>query len=155
MTAYRERFFEDYEIGETAEFGDYPITEQEIIDFASRYDPQPFHVDPQAASRTDFGGLIASGWMTGSIAMRLMVDHFIPQNASIASPGLDEVRWLRPVRPGHRLRMRATVLEKRRSRSKPDRGAIQVLQEVLNQHDEIVMTIRGWGLYKCRPTNQL
>lgn len=150
MTAYRDRFFEDYQVGEIAEFGDYPITEQEIIEFASRYDPQPFHVDPQAAARTDFGGLIASGWMTGSIAMRLMVDHFISPNASVASPGLDEVRWLRPVRPGQRLRVRATVVEKRRSRSKPDRGAIQVLQEVMDQHGEVVMTIRGWGLYRCR-----
>lgn len=145
-----ERYFEDYRVGETFEFGDYPITEEEIVEFASRYDPQPFHIDREAAKDSIFGGLIASGWMTGSIMMRLLVDNLISPLSSMGSPGLDELRWLRPVRPGDRLRLRVTVLDSRRSQTKPDRGVVQMLQEAMNQDDEIVMTVRGWGMYRCR-----
>ncbi len=146
----KDRYFEDYQVGEVNEFGDRLVTEQEIIEFALKYDPQPFHVDPAAARESMFGGLIASGWLTASIGMRLLVDHFISRKASIGSPGVDELRWLKPVRPGDRLRVRTTTLETRRSRSKPDRGAVQQRMEVLNQHGETVMTSRGWGMYKCR-----
>lgn len=147
----KERYFEDYVVGETIEYGDYLVTEAEIVEFASRYDPQPFHIDPQAAKDTIYGGLIASGWMTGSIMMRLMVDHFISARSSMGSPGLDEVRWIKPVRAGDRLKVRVTIETARRSESKPDRGVILAHQRAINQHGEIVMTIKGMGMYRCRP----
>ncbi|HWS75323.1 MAG TPA: MaoC family dehydratase [Quisquiliibacterium sp.] len=146
----KERYFEDYLVGESFEFGDHLVTEEEIVEFASRYDPQPFHVDRHAAGQSIYGGLIASGWMTGSVMMRMVVDHFISPLSSMGSPGIDELRWLRPVRPGDRLRVRATVLASKRSQTKPDRGVIEILQEAVNQDDEVVMTIRGWGMYRCR-----
>lgn len=146
----KERFFEDFRPGEVLEFGDYLVTEEEIVEFAKRYDPQPFHIDRKAAEESIYGGLIASGWMTGSIVMRLLVDHFISPLSSMGSPGVDEIRWTRPVRPGDRLKLRVTVVETRRSQSKPDRGIVQVQEEAINQDGETVMSIRGMGLYKCR-----
>jgi acyl dehydratase len=146
----KERYFEDYLPGETVEFGDHLITEAEIVEFARRYDPQAFHVDPAAAQASPFGGLIASGWMTASVAMRMIVDGFISERSGMGSPGVDELRWPRPVRPGDRLRVRSTILEARRSSSKPDRGVLHILTEVLNQRDETVMTMKGWGIYRCR-----
>lgn len=145
----KERYFEDYQVGESFEFGDHLVTEEEIVEFASRYDPQPFHIDKLAAGQSIYGGLIASGWMTGSVMMRMAVDHLISPLSSMGSPGIDELRWLRPVRPGDRLRVRATVLASKRSQTKPDRGVIELLQEAVNQDDEVVMTIRGWGMYRC------
>jgi acyl dehydratase len=149
---FAQRFFEDYPVGEVAEFGDHLVTEAEIIGFASRYDPQPFHIDPQAAAGSIYGGLIASGWMTGACAMRMLVDHYLSPQSSLGSPGIDEMRWLRPVRPGDRLRMRVTVLDAQRSRSKPDRGIVRFLQEVLDQQGCTVMTLKGMGMYKARGT---
>ncbi|MEK9720201.1 MAG: MaoC family dehydratase [Quisquiliibacterium sp.] len=151
MTArLTERHFEDYQVGEVFEFGDELVTEQEIRDFASRYDPQPFHVDAAAASRSIYGGLIASGWMTAGIMMRMLVEHFVPRDAGMGSPGVDELRWLRPVRPGDRLRTRVTILQTRRSKSKPDRGMVLALDEVLNQDGDLVMTLKAWGMYRAR-----
>jgi acyl dehydratase len=147
----KERYFEDYTVGETMEFGDYLITQEEVIEFARKYDPQPFHTDPVAAQSSSFGGLVASGWMTGGVMMRLLVDNFISPVSSMGSPGIDEVRWLMPVRPGDRLSVRITVLESRRSQSKPDRGVIQLLQEARNQNGEVVMSFKGFGMYYCRP----
>jgi len=147
----KERYFEDYRVGEVLEYGDYLFTEEEIVGFARRYDPQPFHVDKAAAGKSVFGGLIASGWMTGSVMMRMLVENFVSPRSSMGSPGLDELRWLRPVRPGDRLRVRVTVLEARQSQTKPDRGVILLLQEAINQDDEVVMRIKGWGMYRCRP----
>jgi len=149
-TPYTERYFEDYQVGEVTEFGDHLVTKEEIVGFAQRYDPQPFHVDEAAAAQSHFGGLIASGWLTAGIMMRMLVDNFISRVASMGSPGVDELRWLRPVRPGDRLRVRVTVLEVRRSQTKPDRGAILSLDEVVNQDDEVVMSVKGWGLYRAR-----
>jgi len=149
-TPYTERYFEDYQVGEVIEFGDHLITKEEIVGFGQRYDPQPFHVDESAAAESHFGGLIASGWMTASVMMRMLVDNFISRVASMGSPGVDELRWLRPVRPGDRLRVRVTVLEVRRSQTKPDRGAILSLDEVVNQDDEVVLSVKGWGLYRAR-----
>ncbi len=146
----KERYFEDYQVGEVIEFGDHLVTKEEIVGFAQRYDPQPFHVDEAAAAESHFGGLIASGWLTAAIMMRMLVDNFISRVASMGSPGVDELRWLRPVRPGDRLRVRVTVLEVRRSQTKPDRGAILSLDEVVNQDDEVVMSVKGWGLYRAR-----
>ncbi len=147
---FTQRFFEDYPVGETASFGEYAITEEEVLTFAGRYDPQPFHLDAAAARDSIYGGLIASGWMTASVAMRMMVDHYISPLASMGSPGIDELRWIKPVRPGDRLRMRVTVMDARRSQSRPDRGMVQFLQEVQNQNDETVMTLKGWGMYRVR-----
>ncbi len=147
---FEQRWFEDYRVGEIAEFGDHLVTEAEILEFAKRYDPQPFHIDPQAARQSIYGGLIASGWMTASCAMRMLVDHYISPIASMGSPGVDELRWLAPVRPGDRLRMRVTVMASRPSQSKPDRGMVQFLQEVLNQNAETVMSLKGWGMYRRR-----
>ena len=133
------------------EFGHIAVTESEIIDFARLFDPQPMHLDPQAAARGHFGGLIASGWHTASMMMRLLVDHFLPGHASIASPGIDELRWTHPVRPGDVLRLKVTVLDAIRSRSKPDRGMIRTLIEVLNQNDRLVMSLKAMNLLRLRP----
>jgi acyl dehydratase len=149
---FAQRYFEDYPVGEVAEFGDYPVSEQEVVDFATRYDPQPFHIDAQAARGTIYGGLISSGWMTASCAMRMMVDHYISPLASMGSPGIDELRWLRPVRPGDRLRMRVSVVDVRASQSKPDRGMVQFLEEVVNQEGTTIMTLKGFGMYARRPS---
>ena len=149
---YRERWYEDYPVGEVVEFGDHLVTEAEVLEFARRYDPQPFHIDPAVAAESIYGGIIGSGWMTGAIAMRLMVDHYISPLASMGSPGLDALRWLKPVRPGDRLSMRVTVLESRVSQSKPDRGMILLRWEALNQDRTTVMSMDGWGMYRRRPT---
>jgi acyl dehydratase len=146
----KQRYFEDYPAGEVLEVGDHLVTREEIVDFASRYDPQPFHLDDEAARESIYGGLIASGWMTCSVVMRMLVDHFISPVSSMGSPGIDELRWLGPVRPGDRLRVRVTVVDARRSKSRPDRGVIQLRQEAINQHGEVVLTMRGMGMYKCR-----
>ena len=150
----RERYFEDYVVGESLTYGDYLVTEAEVREFAGRYDPQPFHIDAEAAKQSIFGGLIASGWNTASISMRLMVDHFVSQRSGMGSPGIDELRWLKPVRPGDRLKVRSTVTEARRSQSKPDRGLVRVRHETLNQRDEVVMSFHGMGLYRCRDASR-
>lgn len=150
---FKERYFEDYVVGETLRYGDYLMTEEEIIGFAKRYDPQVFHIDPEAARRSSFGGLAASGWHTASATMRMLVDHLIPPKASMGSPGIDELRWLKPVRPGDRLRVRSTIIATKRSRSKPDRGIVHVRHETLNQHDEVVMSFTGMAMYRCREPN--
>jgi acyl dehydratase len=148
----KERYFDDYATGEIFEMGDYLITRAEILDFAGRYDPQAFHLDEAAARASIFGGLIASGWMTCSVLMRILVDHFISPVSSMGSPGIDEIRWLKPVRPGDRLKARVTVLDTRRSSSRPDRGIVHFHQEALNQDGEVVLSMRGMGMSKTRPT---
>ncbi len=152
-TPVEDRYFEDYVPGSVHEFGCISVEEAEVIDFARRFDPQPFHMDPEAAKQSIFGGLIASGWHTASLAMRLLVDHYISHVASLGSPGVDEIRWLKPVRPGDILSLRVTHLESQRSRSKPDQGFIRGLTEVLNQHGDVVMTMKSGGFVKCRETN--
>ena len=149
--ALKDRYFDDYRKGEVTEVGDYLVTREEIVDFARRYDPQPFHIDEEAAGESIYGGLIASGWMTCGVLMRMLVDNFVPAVSSMGSPGIDELRWLKPVRPGDRLRARVTVTDLRRSSSRPDRGIIHFHQEALNQRDEVVLSMRGMGMYKCRP----
>ncbi|HEV3334399.1 MAG TPA: MaoC family dehydratase [Bryobacteraceae bacterium] len=135
------RYFEDYEAGRVYEFGTISVSEQEIIDFARRFDPQYFHIDPQMAAASRFGGIIASGWHTVGLAMRLYVDHYLSHVASLASPGCDEIRWPNPVRPGDILRIRVVILEARLSRSKPDRGIVRAKVEALNQREELVLSI--------------
>ena len=145
------RWFEDFAVGDTATFGGHEVTEQEIIRFATEYDPQPFHTDPAAARDSIFGGLIASGWNTAAIMMRALVDHYVSAESSLGSPGIDELRWTQPVRPGDRLRVRVTVTETIPSRSKPDRGVVRAFTEVLNQRDEVVMTMQGMTMHRRRP----
>jgi acyl dehydratase len=145
-----DRYFEDYVPGSVYEFGSIVMEEKEMIDFAMRYDPQVFHIDPDAARKTVFGGLIASGWHTGASSMRLMVDHYLSRVASLGSLGIDEVRWLKPVRPGDELSIRVTVLRARRSQSKPDRGIVQALVEVMNQNREVVMSRTAVNIVRCR-----
>jgi acyl dehydratase len=134
------RYFEDYVEGDVHRFGSIAVEGDEVVAFAKRFDPQPFHIDPEAAKLTQFGGIIASGWHTAALAMRLFADNYLTQMASLASPGVDELRWLKPVRPGDTLSMRVTVLKAAASKSKPDRGAVTSLVEVFNQVDEAVMT---------------
>lgn len=151
MTAKRYRYyFEDFPVGRVLELGSRSLTEQEIIAFAREYDPQPFHVDEAAASASMFGGIIASGWQTCGVAMRLVCDGLLLDTASLGSPGVDVIRWLKPVRPGDALRMSMHVLEARRSTSKPDRGAVRSRWEMHNQHGELVMTLEGINLITCR-----
>lgn len=145
----RERYFEDYREGEAIEFGDRPVSAEEIVAFARDYDPQSFHLSEAGGRATPYGGLIASGWHTAALTMRLLVDHVLSRHG-LGSPGLDELRWLAPVRPGDRLRCRATVLEARRSRSKPDRGIIRQKVEAFNQRGEVVLSWTAAGLVRCR-----
>jgi len=141
-----DRYFEDYVPGDVHEFGSIIAEESEMIAFAQRFDPQPFHADPDAAKKSFFGGLIASGWFTASLMMRLFVDRYLSHVASLSSPGVDQLRWLKPVRPGDILSLRVTVSETKRSRSKPDRGIVHSYIEVLNQDGEIVMTMKAVNL---------
>ena len=146
------RYLEDFITGSVAEAGSVLVTEDEVLDFARRYDPQPFHTDPAAAKNWPYGGLIASGWHTAAMMMRLVVDNFIDGETSLGSPGLGPIRWKLPVRPGDVLRVRARVLDNRRSQSKPDRGTVTLEVEVLNQCDEVVMTVENWiALVLARP----
>ena len=145
-----DRYFEDYVVGAVYEYGYVSVSEAEIIAFAEQFDPQPIHVDTRFAGSGPFGGVIASGWHTASIAMRLVVAHYLSRAASLASPGVDELRWPAPVRPGDSLRLRATIVEARRSRSKPDRGLVRTRAELLNQHDETVLSLVAMNLLRLR-----
>jgi acyl dehydratase len=147
-----DRHFEDYVPGAVFKYGEIPVTEAEIIEFARRFDPQYIHIDRERAVHGPFGGLIASGWHTAAMMMRLIVDNFLPRSASLGSPGIDELRWLKPVRPGDVLRVRLSVLEATRSRSKPDRGVVRTLCEVPNQDREIVMSLKAMNIMACRST---
>jgi acyl dehydratase len=146
------RYFEDYPVGAIYGGGPVAVSEEDILDFARRYDPQPMHVDKRAAIAGQFGGLIASGWHTGALMMQLLTAHFVPRPGNLASPGLDELRWLLPVRSGDKLSLRATVLEARRSRSKPGQGVVTSLVEVRNQRGETVMSLKPISLMHCRPS---
>jgi acyl dehydratase len=145
-----QRFFEDYLPGHVYEFGAITVSEREIIDFARRYDPQYFHVDPVKAAASEFGGIIASGWQTIGFAMRLYVDHYLSHVASLASPGVDEIRWPNPMRPGDTIRIRVTILDARPSRSKPDRGIVRARLEAINQRDELVLSMTAVSILRRR-----
>jgi len=147
------RWFEDYLPGSVYEFGYASLTETEIVAFARDYDPQQIHTDPVWSATGPFAGLIASGAHTIAVCMRLYVDHYISHVASLASPGLNEIRWPRPVRPGDRLRIRVTVAEVRASRSKPDRGLVHSTVEALNQDDEVVLSFTAMNFFARRPTS--
>jgi acyl dehydratase len=149
-TPIEDRYFEDYQAGAVYEYGYATVTAEEIVAFARRFDPQPFHADPRLAAAGPFGGLIASGWHTGGIFMRLFADHYLSRVASLGSPGLDELRWPVPVRPGDRLRLRTTTIETRRSRSKPDRGVVRTRAELLNQDGLTVLSLVAVNLLLLR-----
>jgi acyl dehydratase len=145
------RYFEDFQVGDVFELGTTSVTEEEIITFARQFDPQPFHIDPDRARESVFGGIIASGWHTASLFMRLLVDNFLQETVSLGSPGVDEVRWLQPLRPGDTLRARFTILEARASKSRADMGILRSQSELFNQRDEPVMTVIGVHLIGRRP----
>ncbi|MEV7036708.1 MaoC family dehydratase [Amycolatopsis sp. NPDC051061] len=146
-----DRYFEDYVPGATHDCGSVEVTEADILDFARRYDPQSFHVDAAVAADGPFGGLIASGWHTASLMMRLYADHYLSTVSSLGSPGVDELRWPRPVRPGSVLRLRATVTEARLSRSKPDRGLVRTRVELVDAGDDVVFSASLLNLILVRP----
>jgi acyl dehydratase len=146
-----QRWFEDYAPRAIAEFGPIRVDETEVVDFGRRFDPQPFHVDAGAAAAGPFGGLIASGWHTCALMMRLFAQEFLSPASSLASPGVDELRWILPVRPGDELVLRTTVEEARSSRSKPDRGLVRTRIELINQADEVVLRMVAMNLVRRRP----
>jgi acyl dehydratase len=143
--------FEDFPVGEVVVFGDKLLSEEEIVAFAREWDPQPFHVDAEAAKDSQIGELIASGWHTGCLLMRMMCDAYLLDSASEGAPGIDEMRWLKPVRPGDRLSVRRTTLGARVSRSRPAIGILDFEFEVMNQHGEAVMSLRSASFIRRRP----
>jgi acyl dehydratase len=149
-TPVADRYFEDYVPGSGHEFGSITITEESIVAFGKQFDPQLFHTDPEGAKSTIYRGLIASGWHTASLMMRECVRYYLPRAASLGSPGVDELRWNLPVRPGDTLRVRVTILQATRSRSKPDRGIVESLFEVLNQDGKVAMSAKGVNFILCR-----
>ncbi|MEO6023543.1 MAG: MaoC family dehydratase [Burkholderiales bacterium] len=143
-------YWEDFKVGDRAVLGERTLEKDEIIQFAKQFDPQAFHVDEQAAEKSFFGGIIASGWHTCGLAMRMMCDAYLVDSASLGSPGVDNIRWLKPVRPGDTLRFEREFLESRPSSSKPDVGILKTRWEVFNQRNEMVMSMEGVGLFKRR-----
>lgn len=144
------RYWDDIKKGDVVELGSQTLDKERMMAFAREFDPQPFHTDEKAAEGSIYGGLIASGWLTGSTLMRLFYEGFLKDTASMGSPGIDELRWLKPVRPGDTLSARLIMLETTASRSKPDRGLVHSLMEVRNQHGEIVMTTKGVNFFRRR-----
>jgi len=151
MTEKPPRYWDDYEVGQKFPLGSTSFTEQEIVDFARTYDPQSFHVDRAAAEKSMFGGIIASGWHVASKMMRLVVDNYVDHRTALGSPGLDELRWLKPVRPGDTLHRLVECADKVPSRSKPHFGVIHERWTVTNQKGEVVMTTKGINMVKRRP----
>jgi len=147
-------YFEDYVPGATYEVGSVSVDQASIVAFAKEFDPQPFHVDPVAAAAGPYGGLIASGWHTAALVMRVLVRNYLSAESSLGSPGMDEIRWLYPVRPGDTLRVRATVTEARRSLSKPDRGIVKTLIEAVDQDGQTVMRATGINFVRARAAPQ-
>ncbi|HMC16836.1 MAG TPA: MaoC family dehydratase [Albitalea sp.] len=144
-------YWEDFREGEVREFGHASVKHDDIVRFASEFDPQPFHIDDAAGASSLYGGLIASGWHTAAIAMRMMCDAYLLRAASLGSPGLDSLKWLLPVRPGDTLSVRLTILETRPLESKPGVGLLKSRHEVLNQDRQIVMRMEGYGMFRRRP----
>jgi acyl dehydratase len=144
-------YFEDFEPGQDIDLGTRAVTEDEIVAFARDFDPQPFHVDHDAAAASTFGGVIARGWHTCSMMMRMVVDGLLNRSASMGSPGLDGVRWLAPVRAGDTLNVRYRTVQVKASASKPDRGVVWSKWVALNQHGETVCTVEGMGMFGRRP----
>ena len=149
-TSPDNRYFEDYVAGAVHEFGSIVVTEQEVLDFGKRFVPLAYHTDPELAKTSIYGGLIASGWHTAALMMRLYTDHYLSKVANLGSPGCDELKWDKPVFPGDTLSIRVTVLETRRSESKPDRGIVRSFVEVLNQRRAVVMNVKMVNFVQSR-----
>ena len=148
-------YFEDLEVGAMRRFGRYDVTREEVVEFATKYDPQPFHLSDEAAAQTYFGRLSASGWHTAAMMMRMLVDSMTEiSQAGLGSPGLDELRWLRPVYPGDRLSVETEIIDKTPSRSRPTMGSFRSRASVINQDGVTVMTCLSIGLIARRPTDQ-
>jgi acyl dehydratase len=143
---------EDFTVGQVIPLGTRSVTADEIVAFAKQFDPQPFHVDPAEGERSIYGTLIASGWHTAAMLMRMGCDAYLLDSTSAGSPGVDELRWLRPVRPGDTIRGEIEVVEVRHSRSKPDRGLMTCRWRAFNQNDELILTMRGMGMFLRRAT---
>lgn len=144
-------YFEDLEIGSTQKFGHYEVTREEVIEFAGKYDPQAFHLDDDAAAATHFGRLSASGWHTCSMTMAMMVANMkVNKQAGLGSPGVDQLRWKKPVYPGDTLRVETTLIEKRRSKSRPEMGIFKSTQKTINQDGDVVLEMTSNGLIKVR-----
>lgn len=144
------RYFEDYIPGAVHEFGSIVVDEEEVVDFGKRYVPLSYHIDKEAAQKSIYGGLIASGWHTAALMMRLYTDNYLSKIANLGSPGCDALRWEKPVFPGDRLSVRVTVLEARISQSKPDRGIIRSSVEVLNQKGDVAMSLEMVNFVRTR-----
>lgn len=146
------QYWEDIVVGTKSAFGSYRVTREEVVEFAAKYDPQPFHLSDEAAAETYFGRLSASGWHTGAMTMRMMVDNMKSSegHAGLGSPGIDELRWKKPVYPGDTLRVETEIVAKTRSRSRPEMGSINSHATVYNQHDDVVMTLKSIGLVRLR-----
>ncbi len=155
MTTPRERpirfYWEDFVPGSSREFGAMPVSRDAVLAFAAQFDPQPFHLDDEAAAASLFGRLAASGWHTCAMAMRMMCDDYLLDSASLGSPGIDALRWLKPVFPGDTLSVRLTVLQARPMASRPTVGLVQSQWEVINQQREPVLSMSGWGMFGRRP----
>jgi acyl dehydratase len=145
-----ERYFEDYVEGQVVECGEVVVDEAEVLEFSRRFDPQPFHSDPVHAASGPFGGLIASGWHTAGLMIRLFVQRYVSSVANVGAPRADDLLWPRPVRPGDTLGVRVRVVSSRRSRSKPDRGLVWSFIEVFNQNQELVMSLNVLNFIRCR-----
>lgn len=143
-------YWEDFQVGSVREFGRMPVTREAVLAFAHDFDPQPFHTDDEAAKHSIFGRLAASGWHTASMAMRMMCDDYLLEAASKGSPGIDNLKWTKPVYPGDNLSVRLTVLEARPMASRPGIGLVRSQWEVLNQDRDVVMTMQGWGMFGRR-----
>ena len=144
------RYFEDINVGDCSEFGQYLVTEEEIINFGKKFDPQPFHTSKKEAKETSVGTLIASGWHTCSIFMRLFVDEYLEGGNGMPSPGVNEIKWLKPVKPGDTISVKITVDSLRKSKSNPNRGIISNFCEVINQNNEIVLSMNTIGFIPIR-----
>lgn len=147
------RYWEDFTVGMVMEFGGYEVTEEEVIEFATEFDPQSFHIDKEAAKEHFFGGLIASGWHTGSMCMRMMVDNYLIDSASMGSPGIEQLRWKQPVRPGESLYVKAEVLDRSLPKSRPELGFVKFSHTVLNQKGDTKMTMISSGMFLRNPEN--
>ena len=143
-------FFEDYQPGQTSQFGAYQVTEEEIKEFASKFDPQFFHLDNEAAKHSLFGGICASGWHTSSMFMRMLIDNLPEKHGSLGSPGINNIKWLKPVYPGYILSVNSRVSHCRLTKSKPGVGLICVNYEIVNQDELIVMTLESNAFIRCR-----
>ena len=151
MQSKAPRYWDDYEVGQKFELGSTGFTADEIVDFATRYDPQSFHIDAAAAAKSMFGGLIASGWHVNAKLMRLFVDNYVDQRTALGSPGVDELRWLKPVRPGDRLTAWVECAAKVPSKSRPEMGVVHEHWQAVNQKGELVMTAKGINMVRRRP----